>query len=315
MSTPVRDVATRHGGLRAARPRPGSGPRRVLASLAVLATLTTAGCTDAPVTTDTPAPAPTAIDSQPVPGASDADDRAPSVQEIRLSEPLDHVHGLVTTGQGTLLAGTHSGVVAITTDGAVTRVGDSRDDLMGMTGVPGTTMLASSGHPGAGSALPNPLGLILSDDGGLTWSAASLTGEVDFHALATDGTLVVGFDGRAGLLISTDAGATFTPGATIAPAALAVTPGHVWATTADGVQHSTDNGLTFDVITGAPLLVLLAAGPDHSLWGVDTDGVAWRSSDGASWEQRGTVGRIQALAVADHATAYAATATTLLVLG
>jgi hypothetical protein len=107
-------------------------------------------------------------------------------------------------------------------------------------------------------------------------TAGSLVGHAGStlaHALATDGTLVVGFDARAGLLISTDSGVTFTPGATIAPAALAVTPGHVWATTADGVQHSTDNGRTFDVITGAPLLVLLAAGSDHSLWGVDTDGV------------------------------------------
>lgn len=232
-------------------------------------------------------------------------------EEIALSETLDHVHGLVVTGDGTLLAGTHTGVVAVTNDGTVSWVGTSRDDLMGMTGVPGTANLASSGHPGVGSAFPNPVGLILSEDGGLSWSAVSLTGQVDFHALATDGTLVVGYGGGNGVLVSTDGGRNFTTGAAIAPAALAITPAGVWATTADGVQRSVDDGQSFAVVETAPLLVLVAAGSDGSLWGVDTGGVAWRSPDGATWERRATVGPVEALAVADHATAYAMTATTL----
>jgi hypothetical protein len=185
---------------------------------------------------------------------------------------------------------------------------------MGMTGVPGTDTLASSGHPGVGSDFPNPVGLILSDDGGLTWSAASLTGQVDFHALATDGTVVVGYGGGTGVLVSTDGGQSFTTGAAIAPVALAITPAGVWATTTDGVQHSVDGGQSFTVVETAPLLVHVAAGSDGSLWGVDTEGVAWRSPDGATWARRATVGPVEALAVSDHTTAYAMTATSLHVL-
>jgi hypothetical protein len=236
------------------------------------------------------------------------------VLAVPLDPALDHVHGLVATGDGSLLAGTHSGVVTITTAGAVSRVGQAADDLMGMSGIAGTDELVSSGHPGTGSDLPNPLGLIASDDGGTTWEAVSLTGEVDFHALATDGDLLVGFDGRVGLLVSTDDGATFTSGAQIAPAALAITPDGVWATTAQGVQRSTDGGATFTPIAGAPRLVLISAGTDASLWGVDTDGAAWRSPDGTTWEKRGQVGTVEALAALDHTTAYAVTADTLYAL-
>ena len=295
------------------RVRRAGSPSSAIAGLVAVVALTAAACTAQPAEPTTASPTSEAP-SQP-PASGDAPEPAPAgVDQIALSEPLDHVHGLLVAGDGTLRVGTHTGLAAVTTDGTVSRVGTSRDDLMGMTGVPGTDRLASSGHPGAGSALPNPVGLIASDDGGLSWSAVSLTGEVDFHALATDGTVVVGYGGGSRVLTSTDGGETFTPGAAIAPAALAITPGHVWATTADGPQHSTDNGQTFAVVEGAPLLVLIAAGADASLWGVDTEGVAWRSSDGTTWERRATVGPVDALTVADHATAYAMTATTLLAL-
>lgn len=277
----------------------------VLLSLGLILT----GCAVTPTPSVPTNPATSA--ASPAPSAAETE---PVVTAVALAPGLDHAHGLLVDAEGTLLAGTHSGVAAITLDGAVSRVGTGLDDLMGMTGVPGTNRLASSGHPGTGSQLPNPVGLITSDDGGVTWTAVSLTGEVDFHALATDGVRVVGFDGRAGLLVSDDGGRTFDDGARIAPAALAITPGGVWATTIDGVQRSTDGGLTFAVVGGAPLLVLLAAGADGSLWGVDPDGVAWRSADGTAWERRGVVGAVEALAVADHARAYAVTAETLYVL-
>ena len=283
-----------HRALRASAP----------AALVAAVVLTVSACTSqAPADGSATSVAP----SSPAPS-----DEAPAgVTQTALSAPLDHVHGLLVSGDGTLLAGTHTGVVAVTTGGDVSRVGSSRDDLMGMTGIPGSDRLASSGHPGAGSAFPNPVGLIVSDDGGLTWSAVSLTGRVDFHTLATDGTLVVGYGGGSRVLVSTDGGATFTSGGAVAPAALAITPGSVWATTADGLQRSTDDGDTFTVVDGAPVLVLVAVGPDASLWGVDTQGVAWRSADGTTWERRATVGPVEALAVAEHATAYALTATTL----
>ncbi len=183
-----------------------------------------------------------------------------------------------------MLAGTHTGLVEIADSGRTTRVGVSDDDFMGLTGAPGTDRLFASGHPGASSSAPNPLGLIDSTDGGRTWIPKSLTGEVDFHALATDGELLVGFDGVTGLLISTDGGSSWTAGAPMAAAALAVTEAGVWATTTAGLQHSTDAGLTFTVVPDAPPLALLSAAPDGSLWGIDTTGTAWRSRTGQAWE-------------------------------
>ena len=293
--------------------RPGPSSRASAAVAFVAIALLAAGCaTPSPEVAASEAPT-SATPGSPTP--SDGAEQLPSgAAETTLSEVLDHVHGLVVVDDGTLRAGTHTGVVAVTGTGSVSRIGTSRDDLMGMTGVPGTDLLATSGHPGAGSSLPNPVGLVLSDDAGLTWSAISLTGEVDFHALATDGTLLVGYGGGGRVLKSTDGGATFAPGGSLAPAALAINPAGVWATTADGLQRSTDRGSTFEVVDDAPVLVLIASGPDGSLWGVDTAGVAWRSLDGNSWEERAVVGPVEALAVAEHATAYAMTATALFTL-
>jgi hypothetical protein len=93
-----------------------------------------------------------------------------------------------------------------------------------------------------------------------------------------------------------------------------MTPGSVWATTEQGLQRSTDDARSFTVVHGAPVLRLLAAGADHSLWGVDLEGYAWRSTDGDAWERRAAVGQVDAIAVADHATAYAITAQRLRIL-
>lgn len=269
-----------------------------------------------------------AVDASSEPGASEpgASEPAPSspssvdeqgaaaVGVIALSATLDHVHGLHVRPGGSLLAGTHTGVVEVALDGSVSAVGGDRHDLMGMTGIPGTDTLLSSGHPGAGSALPNPLGLIVSTDAGTTWATRALTGQVDFHALAGDGRTVVGFDGAEGLLVSGDGGTSFERAAAIAPAALAINDGGVWATTADGLQRSTDNAQSFEAVDGAPLLVLVAAGADGTLWGVDGDGTAWRSADGLDWDPRGALDAVEALAVGPDGTGYVLTATTLTTL-
>ncbi|MCK0093467.1 F510_1955 family glycosylhydrolase [Rhodococcus pyridinivorans] len=260
----------------------------------VAAVVVLAGCATGEQSTTTTEPA----------GASE-------VPGTALAPALDHLHGLHLDADGVVLAGTHSGLVEIAADGRTTRVGVSDDDFMGLTGAPGTDRLFASGHPGPSSSAPNPLGLIDSLDGGRTWTPKSLTGEVDFHALATDGALLVGFDGTTGLLTSTDGGSSWTPGAPMGAAALAVTDTGVWATTTAGLQHSTDGARTFTLVPDAPRLALLSAASDGSLWGVDTGGTAWRSRTGESWEQHAVVGPVEAVLAVDFDTAYAATAQTL----
>lgn len=237
----------------------------------------------------------------------------PAVQRIPLGEPITHVHGLMVDEAGSLRAGTHEGVRVITTDGKVDAVGP-QDDLMGMTGEPQTMRMVSSGHPGRSSTLPNPLGLIRSDDGGRTWDTLSLTGEIDFHALAMTGDFVVGFDGITGLITSEDGGKSWDQAAALAPASLAVVGDEVWATTQEGLQHSTDRAKTFSTLDDAPLLWQVTAGTDGALWGVDADSVAWRSKDGASWEQHEKLPQIQAIAAVNYDTAYAINQTELVAL-
>lgn len=61
--------------------------------------------------------------------------------------------------------------------------GGPSHDYMGFSAT--RDALYSSGHPAPGSELPDPLGLIKSSDGGKTWQQLGLTGESDFHTLAT----------------------------------------------------------------------------------------------------------------------------------
>lgn len=237
----------------------------------------------------------------------------PALEQVELSTPIPHIHGAVVGADGSVLAGTHEGVRVITRSGQVSAVGP-RDDLMGMTGEPGTTRLISSGHPGPDSRFPNPVGLIRSEDGGRTWTSASLAGEIDFHALATTGDVIVGFDGVSGLVISQDRGETWSKGASMAALSLAMVGDHVWATTPDGLMLSTDRSETFAALPDAPMLRLVAAGGDGSLWGVDAAGMAWRSRDGNTWNKHLQLPEVHAIAVADHATAYAVSERSLVIL-
>nr|WP_308410797.1 exo-alpha-sialidase [Rhodococcus sp. ENV425] len=220
------------------------------------------------------------------------------------------MHGLHVDATGTILAGTHNGLMAVDPTGRTQRVGASDDDFMGLTGAAGTDTLYASGHPGPSSSAPNPLGLRRSTDAGLTWVPRSLEGEVDFHALAADGATVVGFDGTSGLRISTDGGASWKGGATLAAADLAVVDGQVWAVTSEGVQHSTDTARSFTPVPDAPALVLLSGAPG-AVWGVDRNGYAWRSRDGRDWQQHSYVGAVEALAAVDYDRAFAVSNETL----
>ncbi|RVW04264.1 F510_1955 family glycosylhydrolase [Rhodococcus xishaensis] len=233
---------------------------------------------------------------------------------VALDTALTHVHGIHVRADGTVLAGTHTGLYALDSSGGTSRVGDSDDDFMGLTGVPGTDTLFSSGHPGVSSNAPNPLGLRGSDDGGTTWSDRSLGGQVDFHTLAADGRLLVGFDGADELAVSVDAGYSWTRGASVDAYSLAMTTAAVWASTPDGLLRSTDGAQSFTAAVDSPPLVLLAGAGD-ALWGIDGSGDAWRSREGADWQRVDRVGAVDALTAVDYETAYAATNQALYILG
>ncbi len=224
-----------------------------------------------------------------------------------------HVHGMaMNPTDGKLYLGTHGGTLVVDDD-TITRVGDTTIDLMGFA-VAGADHFYSSGHPGPGDDLPNPVGLIESTDAGETWQPLSMTGESDFHTIGAAGNQVYGFNGT---LLATDDGQNWTPGsADVTPASLAVDPEaaeRVVATTEDGPMLSTDSAATFTPLDGAPVLVYVAWPTADRLWGVSPEGAVHLSADaGETWTETGNVEAPAAFAAGEDGSVVVATETQIL---
>lgn len=96
---------------------------------------------------------------------------------------LAHVHGLSFSADGArIIVPSHQGL-AVYADGRWSKAPGPAHDYMGYAAT--RDALYSSGHPAPGSGMTNPFGLIKSRDGGATWQPLGLTGESDFHVLAT----------------------------------------------------------------------------------------------------------------------------------
>ena len=161
---------------------------------------------------------------------------------------------------------------------------------MGFTAAADQGVFYASGHPGPGSDLPNPMGLIRSVDGGKTWEQLSRQGESDFHALAAAKSGIVAYDGT--LLTSPDGKTWSAATAGFVPAVLAGNPetDTVLATTEDGLQRSTDGGKTWELNTTAPVIQFVAFASGSEVVGIEPDGSVQYSSDaGSTWTQSGHI--------------------------
>ncbi len=247
---------------------------------------------------------------------------------------LTHVHGMDAPGwaDGALLVGTHTGLVRWSEGRGWRTVGASRHDLMGFRAdgeAEGT--LYGSGHPDLRTGLPNPLGLILSRDGGRTWTQRSLGGVADLHALTVAGgdrPALLAWDAISSVLLrSDDGGATWQ---TLPSEALAATggvlaldahpsdPERVFAATARGLWRSDDGGATWGPteLMGSPVTAVRRLG-DRTLWAfaIGPDRGLQRSDDGgAAWtrvaSEIGTDAYVTAIAgSADDALVFVATST------
>jgi photosystem II stability/assembly factor-like uncharacterized protein len=117
---------------------------------------------------------------------------------------LSHIHSVRAVGDQILL-GTHEGLFQYLDEKTVKRISPERFDVMGLA--VSSKGFYASGHPGPGSKLPEPVGLLLTTDRGATWKKVSLTGEVDFHTLETVGDELYGADSGSGeLMYSSDSG-------------------------------------------------------------------------------------------------------------
>lgn len=186
-----------------------------------------------------------------------------------------------------VLLATHEGLFDVSAS-PVLKIGPNID-LMGFTtGANGTYY--ASGHPGPGSDLPDPIGLIRSTDQGQTWEPLSRQGESDFHALAATESGIVGYDGE--LLTSTDGMAWEAANQDFAPYNLAGTSRGkiVLATTEEGLWRSSDHGVTWSAVPDAPLLMLTALAEEERAAGITPDGRVYTSSNGGvTWQEQGTV--------------------------
>jgi hypothetical protein len=206
---------------------------------------------------------------------------------------LGHVHDLaLNEADSRVYAGTHHGLFVLL-EGAAYAVGDDRQDVMALTAAGPDTLLIS-GHPGPGEPGSANLGLLASNDGGLSWTELALGGQVDFHSLTTAGEHVYGFDATTGTVLrSDDGGASWTGGAVLGLRDLDADPtadGRLVATTDAGLVVSDDGGATFgahDHQPPEPLLLVDHAGP--ALVGLGLDGTVWSLQDG-TWHVAGSPG-------------------------
>ncbi len=213
-----------------------------------------------------------------------------------------HVHGIYVDQVSTkILLATHEGLYDATGKTPV-KVSTETIDLMGFTPTADPQVFYGSGHPGPGSTLPNPVGLIRSTDAGKTWEPLSRQGESDFHALSATDHGLVAFDGK--LSTSADGVKWETSPASFSPAVLAGNPATsvVLATTQQGLQRSTDSGKTWNAVPNAPLMqfVSFAASTEKApadAVGVAPDGSVHISTDaGLTWTAAGRVeGEVQAV--------------------
>lgn len=119
-------------------------------------------------------------------------------------DSVSHIHQ-VKVVENKMLVLTHEGLFELVSRNNMKLVGKDKIDVMGFTTL-GKALFAS-GHPAQGSKAPNPIGLVKSIDGGLSWKNISLVGKVDFHFLEGAGSDLYGADSQSeNLMYSADSG-------------------------------------------------------------------------------------------------------------
>ncbi|MBI1964615.1 MAG: glycosyl hydrolase [Betaproteobacteria bacterium] len=207
---------------------------------------------------------------------------------VAQSVTLPHVHGLTYSADGKrLIVAVHDGL-AIYNAGRWSKDPGPRHDYMGFTAT--QKRFYSSGHPAPGSGLTNPLGLIVSGDGGRTWEKRGFEGESDFHTLGASyetNAIYVHNPGRnsrmdrPGIYYTLNDGFTWTraqaQGLTSAVHAIAVHPSKpqtVAVAAKEGLFLSTDSGERFErLAAGQALAAFFELGGEHLVYSMH-DGAA-----------------------------------------
>lgn len=175
---------------------------------------------------------------------------------------LDHIHGLGYAGnQNAVFFASHTGL-KVYENGKWYKTIDQNNDYMGFNSV--DKGFYTSGHPGAGVNLPDPIGLKRSFDNGRTLEDLGFEGEIDFHAMG------VGYGNHTvfvlneypnpkintGLYVTKDGGQTWSEikaenvGSDILSLAVHPTNSEILAIASKaGVYLSKDGGGSFNLVT------------------------------------------------------------------
>lgn len=219
-------------------------------------------------------------------------------------EQFMHVHGLAVPAwaDGDVFLSTHQGLIRISgeDDEQWRYVSQQPHDFMGFAAHPDQDgMLYSSGHPAPGSDLRNPIGLMLSEDGGATWEPRSLHGEVDFHTMAVspaDGEVLYGWFGDQ-FFLSRDGGhewerlsadALAQTGGAVSLAGHPQDSDEIWAATPAGLVRSPDGGRSWEPIRGGQTTaVALDPADGERILAYTADGLIESRDGGESWTPLG----------------------------
>ncbi len=249
---------------------------------------------------------------------------------------LHHIHGMAVDPKDPLVlyVATHGGLIRVTDGRRWAYVGEDRSDYMGFTVHPTDPgVLFVSGHPDLQSGRPNPMGVLVSRNGGRTWKTVALEGVADMHAMAFSkpenalyGWNVMGKDpGLYRVNLDGKRAARVVGRGLDRVHALTAHPkekGRLLAGTSQGLMGSTDGGAMWHVVPGAlfgiPVTALAyhptdgarvyAYGFKESLGFVRSadGGKTWRATGFLLWDRDGVI----VIAPSPHAadTVYAATA-------
>jgi photosystem II stability/assembly factor-like uncharacterized protein len=232
------------------------------------------------------------------------------VTSVKSGKKIDDIHGVGVLNDGTTYVATHEGLFSTKNEGKWNKVGDASDDFMGFHLRSDGTML-TSGHPGHDSDLPNPMGILISKDRGMSWKEVEYVGKIDFHILTSyhhNPKVIYGFNQMgsgeygAGIYKSIDGGEKW---AKVEPKglpedlhkvySLLVLPENedtLLAGTENGVMISKDGGATWNVYDETRLITamtIMPNGKDIVAYSISNmvSGVMISQDNGESWTSIG----------------------------
>jgi photosystem II stability/assembly factor-like uncharacterized protein len=244
-------------------------------------------------------------------GCSSSKDAKAEAKNIEKGFKAEHLHGIAYAEDDNIYVATHEGMLTTGKDGGKWSLKGSYDfDFMGFNVMSDGTMI-TSGHPGKLSDLPNPLGLMVSENNGEEWKSKSMLGKVDFHILSSNfsnSKVIYGVNqmdsGRykAGIYVSTDKGKEWEivdsvglPEDLHQIYSLISMPDDeksLMAGTQVGVLRSSDGGKTWKVADSSRLITAISVLPvtkDLISYSITNNevGIMISKDQGESWENLG----------------------------